>query len=98
MTVPAVLTVPLTLAPATALAVVANATAPVTLAPVIELKLDPLPLTLVKIPCVAPKLPTFALPDALNVVANTPVTPKLPTLALPDTDKLVNVPTEVICV
>ena len=85
-------TCPDTLAPATAFAVVANATAPVTFAPVIELSAEPLPDTLVNTPFVAPILPTFALPVTLNA----PAVVKLPPDTLPVAVKLLNVPTLVM--
>ena len=50
-------------------ACVALGTEPVTLAPVIDVSAEPLPLTLVKTPFVAPILPTLALPTTLNVAS-----------------------------
>ena len=61
------LTCPLTLPPATAFAVAAKLTCPVTLPPVIDVSADPLPLTLVNTPFVAPMFPTLALPDTLRL-------------------------------
>ena len=58
-------------------AYVAFATVPVTFAPVIADRAEPLPLTLVNTPLVAPILPTLALPVAFSVpvmLAPVPVT------------------------
>ena len=69
-------------------AVVAAETVPVTLAPVIDEREEPLPLTLVNTPCVAPMLPTLALPvPVFNVPATlTPVPVTTTTLELPATE------------
>ena len=70
-------------------AYVAFATVPVTLAPVIEVRAEPLPLTLVKSPLTAPMLPTFALPLAYSVpLMLAPVVVTTNTLALPPAEIL----------
>jgi hypothetical protein len=66
-------------------AVVAALTVPVTLAPVIELRDEPLPLTLVNTPFVAPILPTLALPVTANEV-------NVPTLVILGCAAVVTVP------
>ena len=87
---------------------VAFATVPVTFAPVIALKPEPSPTTVVNIALLAPILPTLALPVTdrtppvtklapvtLPVAVNIDV-PILPILALPLIDNDVNVPTLVM--
>ena len=68
----AVVTVPAVVAVPALVENVALATVPVTLAPVIDDNVEPLPLTLVNAPSVAPILPTFALPLTDKIV-NVPV-------------------------
>ena len=107
----AVVTVPDVVALVAVPALVANvafATVPVMLAPVIALKPEPSPTTVVNIALLAPMLPIFAFPVTLKtplVTKLAPVTlpvavsiavPTLPILALPLTETEVNVPTPVI--
>ena len=72
VTVPAVVALVAAVALPALVAYVAFATVPVTLAPVIAVKLAPLPETLVNTPFVAPILPTLAFPETLSPV-NVPV-------------------------